>query len=218
MLKDGEKGAVIQRDKKTYAIVPHLGMGLVTPEQLRRLADVSEKYGATLKLTSAQRIALVGIREEEVDAVWSELDINPGAAIGLCVRSVKACPGTTFCRLAKGDSLALATELDRRYHGMKLPWKFKIGVSGCPNQCAENCIKDLGFHAKNAGWIATVGGNGGARPLLARELKTGLDDQQALDLAERIIDYFNSHAKKTERLGRLIKRVGFDEFKDAILS
>ncbi len=218
MLKDGEKGAVIQRDKKTYAIVPHLGMGLVTPGQLRRLADVSEKYGATLKLTSAQRIALVGIREEDVDAVWSELDINPGAAIGLCVRSVKACPGTTFCRLAKGDSLALATELDRRYHGMKLPWKFKIGVSGCPNQCAENCIKDLGFHAKNAGWIATVGGNGGARPLLARELKTGLDDQQALDLAERIIDYFNSHAKKTERLGRLIKRVGFDEFKDAILS
>ncbi len=218
MLKDGEKGAVIQRDKKTYAIVPHLGMGLVTAQQLRKLADVSEKYGAALKITSAQRIAIVGLKEEDIDSIWSELDINPGAAVGLCVRSVKACPGTTFCRLAKGDSLALAAELDRRYHGMKLPWKFKIGVSGCPNQCAENCIKDLGFHAKNAGWIATVGGNGGSRPLLARELKKGMSNEEALELAERVIEYFNNHAKKTERLGRLIMRVGFDEFKNAILS
>ncbi len=218
MLKDGEKGAVIQRDKKTYAIVPHLGMGLVTPRQLRRLAEVSEKYGAAIKLTSAQRIALVGLREEDIDSVWSELDINPGAAVGLCIRSIKACPGTTFCRLAKGDSLALATELDRRYHGMKLPWKFKIGVSGCPNQCAENCIKDLGFHAKNAGWIATVGGNGGARPLLARQLETGLSDREALDLAERVIQFFKDHAKKTERMGRLINRIGFEEFKGAVLS
>ncbi len=218
MLKDGEKGAVVQRDKKTYAIVPHLGMGLVTAQQLRKLADVSEKYGAALKITSAQRIAIVGLKEEDIDSIWSELDINPGAAVGLCVRSVKACPGTTFCRLAKGDSLALAAELDRRYHGMKLPWKFKIGVSGCPNQCAENCIKDLGFHAKNAGWIATVGGNGGSRPLLARELKKGMSNEEALELAERVIEYFNNHAKKTERLGRLIMRVGFDEFKNAILS
>ncbi len=218
MLKDGEKGAVVQRDKKTYAIVPHLGMGLVTAQQLRKLADVSEKYGAALKITSAQRIAIVGLKEEDIDSIWSELDINPGAAVGLCVRSVKACPGTTFCRLAKGDSLALAAELDRRYHGMKLPWKFKIGVSGCPNQCAENCIKDLGFHAKNAGWIATVGGNGGSRPLLAHELKKGMSNEEALELAERVIEYFNNHAKKTERLGRLIMRVGFDEFKNAILS
>ncbi len=218
MLKDGEKGAVIQRDKKTYAIVPHIGLGLVTAEELKKIADVADEYGAALKITSAQRIALVGVKEEDIDTIWAELGMNPGAAIGLCVRSVKACPGTAFCRLAKGDSIALGTELDKTYHGMRLPWKFKMGVSGCPNQCAENCIKDLGFYAKNAGWIATVGGNGGSRPLLARQLVTGLSHQEALDVAAKVIGYFKANAKKTERLGRLINRVGFEEFKNAVLS
>lgn len=219
MLKDGEKGAVIQRGRKTYAIVPNLAMGLVTPEQLRKIADISEKYGAAaLKITSAQRIAIVGIKEEDIDHVWQELGIDPGAAVGLCVRSIKACPGKTFCRLAKGDSLALGMELNKKYHGMKLPWKFKIGVSGCPNQCAENCIKDLGFYAKNAGWIATVGGNGGSRPRLAQVLKKALSDQEALELADRVLAYFNENALKTERLGRLIDRVGFEEFEKNVLS
>ncbi len=217
MLKDGEKGAVIQRDKKTYAIVPHIALGLVTPSQLRKIADVAERYGAALKITSAQRIAIVGLEEKDIDPIWAELGMDPGAALGLCVRSVKACPGTTFCRLAKGDAIGLGTELDRRYHGMKLPWKFKMAVSGCANQCAENCIKDLGFYAKSGGWIATVGGNGGSRPLLARQLVAGLSYQDALELAERVIGYFDANARKTERLGRLINRVGFQEFKDAVL-
>ena len=217
MLKNGEKGAVLQRDKKTYAIVPHLSMGLVIPEQLRKIADIAERHGAALKITSAQRIAIVGLREEDIDRIWTDLEINPGAAVGLCIRSVKVCPGTTFCRLAKGDSIGLGAELDRRYHGMKLPWKFKMGVSGCVNQCAENCIKDLAFHAKNDGWLCTVGGNGGSRPRLSQVLETGLGSGDALNLAERIINYFDANARKTERLGRLIERVGFEEFREAVL-
>ncbi len=219
MLKDGEKGAVLQRDKSTYAIVPHIPMGVVTPEFLRKIAEVAEKYGAqALKLTSADRIAMVGLQEKDIDSAWTDLGVEPGAAVGACVRSVKVCPGNTFCRLGQRDSLSLGAELDKRYHGYSLPAKFKIGVSGCVNQCAENCIKDLGFWGKSSGWTATVGGNGGARPRLAQVLATGLSDEEALDVADRTVKYYEKNAKKRERLGKMIDRIGFEEFKRAILS
>jgi NAD(P)H-nitrite reductase large subunit len=127
MLKDGEKGAVLQRDKKSYAIVPHLPLGLITPQQLRKIADVAEKYqSAAIKVTSAARIAIVGLKEEEIDQAWRDLDMTPGAAVGLCVRSIKTCPGNTLCRLGQQNSMGLAGELDRRYHGYELPGKVKM--------------------------------------------------------------------------------------------
>ncbi|MDD2389653.1 MAG: NAD(P)/FAD-dependent oxidoreductase, partial [Desulfobacterales bacterium] len=108
MLKDGEKGAVIQRDKETYAVAPHVPCGVITPDQLRKLADAAEKYNAAaVKITSAARIALVGIREEDLDNIWKDLEMPPGHAVGLCVRSVKACPGTTFCKRGQQDSLGM---------------------------------------------------------------------------------------------------------------
>ena len=217
-LKDGEKGAVLQRDKETYAIVPHVPLGVVTPEFLRKLADVAEKYGVSaMKLTSADRIVLVGLKEEDIDKVWEELGVAPGAAVGACVRSVKVCPGTTFCRLGQQDSLNLGAELDKRYHGYKLPGKFKIGVAGCVNDCAETCIKDLGFVGKSKGWTVKVGGSGGMRARLAQTLVENLSTEEALEIAEKIIKYFEANAKKQDRLGRLIDRVGFEEFKKAIL-
>ena len=218
MLKDGEKGAVLQRGKKTYAIVPHCSLGLVTPDQLRRMADIADKFNAALKITSAQRIAIVGLQEEQIDQAWAELGMDPGAAVGLCVRSVKACPGITFCRLATRDSLALAKRLDSEFHGRKLPWKFKMAVSGCVNQCAENCIKDFGFFGKRSGWVVTVGGNGGSRPLLAMKLAEKLDDEQAFSLATRVLDYFEAEARKTERMGRMLQRIGFENFKKKVLA
>ncbi|MFP4629166.1 MAG: NAD(P)/FAD-dependent oxidoreductase, partial [Desulfohalobiaceae bacterium] len=149
MLKDGEKGAILQRDEQTYAIAPHMPCGVVSAQQLRSIADAADKYGcAALKVTSAARIALVGLKEEDIDKVWQELGMSPGAAVGVCVRSVKACPGNTFCRLGQQDSLNVGLELDKKYHGLELPGKLKIGVSGCPNQCAETCIKDVALVGK----------------------------------------------------------------------
>ncbi len=218
MLKDGEKGAVLQRDKETYAIVPHVPLGVVTPAFLKKVAEVAEKYGVkAMKLTSADRIALVGLREEDIDKVWTELGVEPGAAIGACIRSIKVCPGTTFCRLGQQDALGLGAELDKRYHGYQLPSKFKIGVSGCINQCAETCIKDLGFVGKPKGWTVMVGGCGGARPMLAQKLTDNVSTEEALEIADKVVKYFEAHAKKGDRLGRLIDRVGFEEFKKAIL-
>ncbi len=219
MLKDGEKGVVLQRDKKTYAIVPHLPLGMITPDQLRKIADVADKYKpAALKITSAARIAIIGIKEEDIDRAWADLGgMQPGAAIGLCVRSVKACPGNTVCRLGQQDAIGLGTELDKRYHGHQLPNKFKMGVSGCPNQCGESSVKDLGFIGKAKGWTVVVGGNAASRPRIGEILAEGLTTEEALAVSENILRYFGEYGKKGERLGRFIDRMGFDTFKKAVL-
>jgi NAD(P)H-nitrite reductase large subunit len=218
MLKDGEKGVILQRDKETYAIAPHVACGVITPELLRKLADAAEKYNVgAVKITSAARIALVGIKEEDVDAVWQDLGMNPGHAVGLCVRSVKACPGNQFCRLAKQDSLSIGMKLDEIYHGYELPSKTKMGVSGCQNQCAETWIKDIGLVGKKNGWTLMVGGSAASKPRLAQVLVEDLNSEEALDKIKKIMDFYKANGKKLERIGRMIDRVGFDVFQSAIL-
>ncbi len=211
MLKLGEKGAIIQRDKETYAVAPHIPCGVVTPELLRKIADTAEKYNAqAMKITGATRIALVGLREEDIDDVWKDLGMAPGAAVGLCVRSVRACPGTTFCKLGQQDALGVGMELDKRYHGVELPGKFKMAVSGCKINCAESWVRDLGLFGKPNGWTLVIGGNVGNNPRIAQELATELNDEQALEKCARVIDYYKETASKGERMGKMIDRVGFE--------
>ncbi len=217
MIKDGEFGAIIQRDKETYAVAPHIPCGVVTPEILRKLADAAEKYqAAALKITSAQRIALVGLKESDVEKVWADLDMDKGAATGLCMRSVKACPGTAFCKRGIKDSLGMGMQLDKLYHGMEMPGKMKMGVSGCANQCAETCIKDIGLVGFSKGWKLLVGGNGGALPRLSAELAAELDDKQALEMVDRLVAFYKAKAKPHQRMGLLIEKLGgIAEFKKA---
>ena len=218
MLKDGEKGAVLQRDKETFAVAPHIPCGVITPDQLRKLADAAEKYdAAAVKITSAARVALVGIKENDIDNLWEDLSIPFGHAVGLCVRSIKACPGTTFCRLGQQDSLTMGMKIDEIYHGMELPSKTKMGVSGCNNQCAENCIKDIALLGKKRGWTVQIGGKGTSKPRLADVLVEGLSDDEALKMVETFVNYYKETAKKHERVGKLIDRLGLEEIKKAVL-
>ncbi len=217
MLKLGEKGAILQRDKKTYAIAPHIPCGLVTPELLRKIADVSEKYHAqAIKITGATRIAIIGLEEEVIDQVWDELQLDKGAAVGLCVRSVRSCPGTTFCRLGQQDALGIGMELDKRYHGMELPGKFKMAVSGCQLSCSESWVRDVGLIGKKDGWQVVIGGNVGADPRIAQELATGLENDPALRVVDKIVGFYQENASKGERLGKMIDRIGLDPFRDAV--
>ncbi len=217
MLKLGEKGTILQRDKQTYAIAPHIPCGITTPAQLRTIADVAEKYNCqALKLTSAARIAIIGLQEEDIDQIWADLGMVPGHAVGLCVRSIKVCPGTDYCRLGLQDSLAMGMRLDDRYHGMELPNKMKMGVSGCTNNCAENCIKDIALMGKKTGWTVTAGGNGAKKPRLGDHIAEDLDDDAALAMVDRIIDYYRENGKKGERIGQMIDRLGLETFKPAI--
>jgi NAD(P)H-nitrite reductase large subunit len=211
-----DKAAIVQRDRETYAIAPHLPAGVVDPATLRKLADVAEKYGAAaLKVTSAQRIAIVGLKDEDLDNVWADLGIKPGAAVGLCVRSVKICPGTTFCKQAKQDSLGLGLKLDAKYHGMPMPSKLKMGVSGCPNSCAEPAIKDIGIMGTSKGYTLMVGGSAAAAPRLAEVVAKELSEEEVLEVVDKILTFYKSSGTK-KRLGKFIDDIGLDNFKSKI--
>jgi NAD(P)H-nitrite reductase large subunit len=217
MLKLGEKGAILQRDNKTYAVAPHIPCGVVTPDLLRRIADVAEKYNAqALKITGATRIAIVGLEEEDIDQVWKELQLDQGAAVGLCVRSIRACPGTTFCKIGRQDALGVGMELDQRYHGKELPGKFKMAVSGCHLSCSESWVRDIGLIGQKDGWQVVIGGNVGAAPRIGEEIATGLDDAQVLQVVDKVVQCYQENAKRNERLGKLIDRIGIRPFKEAI--
>ena len=217
MLKLGEKGAIPQRDNETYAIAPHIPCGLVTPELLRRIADVAEKYNVdAIKITGATRIAIVGLKEEDIDDAWNALNLDKGAAVGLCIRSIRTCPGNTYCKLGKQDSLKLGLALDEMYHGMQLPGKFKMAVSGCHLSCSESWVRDVGLIGKKEGWDLVIGGNVGANPRIAQECASGLDDDAAQTAIRIVIDYYKANAKKGERLGKMIDRVGLDPFKEVL--
>jgi NAD(P)H-nitrite reductase large subunit len=217
MLKLGEKGAIPQNDNETYAIAPHIPCGIVTPDLLRKIADISEKYQAkALKITGATRLAIVGLKESDIDAVWNELGMEKGAAVGLCVRSIRACPGTTFCKLGKQDALGIGMKLDQQYHAAKLPGKFKMAVSGCKLSCSESWVRDIGLIGFPEGWTLTIGGNVGMTPRIGKELKTGLNDDQVLTAVEKVISVYSEQAKTGERLGKMIERLGMDPFKAVI--
>jgi NAD(P)H-nitrite reductase large subunit len=214
MLKLGEKGAIPQNDNETYAIAPHIPCGVVTPDLLRKIADISEKYQAkAIKITGATRLAIVGLKESDIDAVWEELGLEKGAAVGLCVRSIRACPGTTFCKLGKQDALGIGMALDRKYHAAALPGKFKMAVSGCKLSCSESWVRDIGLIGFAEGWTLTIGGNVGMTPRIGKELKTGLNDDQVMGAVEKVIAVYTDQAKPGERLGKMIERIGLDPFK-----
>ncbi|WNY25640.1 NAD(P)/FAD-dependent oxidoreductase [Methanolapillus millepedarum] len=211
-----EKGAILQRDGETYAIAPHSPAGLLTPEKLRTIADVAEKYNvAAIKISSSQRIVLVGLKEEDIDSAWDDLGMKPGSAIGVCVRSVRVCPGTTFCKRGKQDSLSLGLKLDEKYHSMQLPAKMKIGVSGCLFSCSESAVRDIGFIGDAKGFKCYVGGNASSNPRVGELIAEGLSEEDALLLTEKIIDYLKAKNSK-KRLGKVIEENGLEQFKKEI--
>ncbi|RPJ53894.1 MAG: NAD(P)/FAD-dependent oxidoreductase [Methanobacteriota archaeon] len=212
-----EKGAIIQRDMETFSIAPHIPGGFADPALLRKIADVAEKYGANfVKLTGAQRIAIIGIREEDLDKAWAEF-ADRSKAIGLTIRSIQMCPGTRACKRAKQDSPGLGFALDKEYYGKPAPAKFKIGVAGCPNGCSDPYMKDLGFFGTDTGFTAVVGGKGGGTPKLGQKIAEGLTADQAVSLASKVIAFYREHGKAPERLGATIERVGFQTFQKAVL-
>lgn len=217
MLPTGANLQKIKNGKKTYAITPHVPGGFIKPEALRKYADAAEKYHGVLKLTSAQRIMITNLAAEDVEAVWTELGMQPAIGFANCVRSVKVCPGISFCKRGKQDSVKLGLELDRRYHKQEMPSRLKIGVAGCPNSCAEIHVKDIGLLGTDDGWGVYVGGSAGAAPRLANKLMESLDEQEALHMVETIIGYYKAEAG-TERIGPFIDRIGWKKFKSDVLA
>ena len=212
-------GAIIQRDKKTYAIVPRTPLGLVTPDVLESIARAARKFNIPIvKITSGQRIALVGIPPEQVSAVWKEMNLDVGRAVEPCMHYVQACPGTEVCRYGQQDSLGLGARLDQEFVGMDLPAKAKMGVSGCPMNCGESYMRDFGAFGKKNGWTVVVGGNAGAKPRIGDIIAEDVSADQVMELARKFFDYYKTNAKPRERTARFINRVGIEDVKKHVLS
>lgn len=217
MLPKGANLQKIHNGNKTYAITPHLPGGFIKPDVMEKYAYVARKYNGTLKLTSAQRIMITGLKAEDIDSVWEDLGMQPALGFANCVRSVKICPGIAFCKRGKQDSIKLGLELDRRYIKKEMPSRMKIGVSGCPNSCSESVIKDIGVIGTDEGWDVYVGGSAGSHPRLADKLITGLDYEDTLRIIDIIVKYYQKNAD-IERVGQFIDRIGFEKFQQDVLA
>lgn len=212
------QNAILQRDKKTYAIVPRIPGGLLKNEHLKALSEVTEKYKIPIvKITSGQRIALVGLEAKDLDSIYNDLGMEPGRATELCLHYVQACPGTEVCKFGIQDSLGFGIQIEKILSDITLPAKFKIGVSGCQFCCAESFVRDLGLIGKKNGWTLIFGGNAGNRARIGDVIGTDLANEEAIELLKRCIDYYSKNGKKKERTSRFIQRIGIEEFKNQVL-
>jgi len=212
-----EKGAAVQRDFETFAIIPYIPGGIVNPDTLRRIADVAEKYDPKLiKMTSEHRIGFYGIKEEDIDNIWKDLYMEPGGFIGKCVRAVKFCTGTTSCKKGYQNTVDLGLKIDEKFHKMKTPHKVKISLSGCTSSCAESAVRDIGLIGTPKGWKMLVGGTCGLQTKKGKLLAKDLSDDQVIDIIEKILQYYKDKNIK-KRMARFIDIIGFDKFSQEII-
>ncbi|MDD4931884.1 MAG: nitrite reductase large subunit NirB [Methylacidiphilaceae bacterium] len=209
--------ANIQKDS-SYSVVPRIYGGVVTPSELRRIADVAEKYKVPMvKITGGQRIDLLGIGKEELPAVWRDLGMPCGHAYTKAFRTCKTCVGTEFCRFGLGDSTSLGVALEKRFQGLETPAKVKMAVSGCPRNCAEATTKDLGAIAIESGWQLYVGGAAGSRVRAGDLLATVSDPEEVLRISERFLAYYGENARYAERSYHFVERIGIERLRSLLV-
>jgi nitrite reductase (NADH) large subunit len=210
--------ANIQKDG-TFSVVPQMKGGCTTPDQLRRIADVADKYQVPLvKLTGGQRIDLLGVRKEDLPKVWADLDMPSGYAYGKSFRTVKTCVGSDFCRFGLGDSTALGIAIEARYQGLESPAKMKLAVTGCPRNCAEAYVKDLGVVAIDGGrWEIYVGGAAGAHVRKGDLLATVDSPAEVLAVTGRFLQYYRENANWLERTYAFVPRLGIERIRAIVV-
>ncbi|MEF8730315.1 MAG: nitrite reductase large subunit NirB [Accumulibacter sp.] len=209
--------ANIQKDG-TYSVVPRMWGGLTTAAELRRIADVAEKYQVpTIKLTGGQRIDLLGIRKEDLIGVWRDLGMPSGHAYGKSIRTVKTCVGAEHCRFGTQLAMAMGVKLERMLFDMYAPHKVKLAVSGCPRNCAEAGIKDVGVIGVDSGYELYVGGNGGIKTEVAQFLVKVRSDEEVLEYAGAFLQLYREEGFYLERTCHWLERVGLEHAKSRIV-
>ncbi len=198
--------------------MPRIPAGLIKSEHLKALSQVVEKYAIPIvKITSGQRIALVGMTKEQILPIYEDLGMTEGKAIELCLHYVQACPGTEVCKFGIQDSLGFGIRLEEIFFNIDMPAKFKVGVSGCPFLCAESLVRDLGLIGKKKGWTLVFGGSSGRRVREADVLAENLTEKEAVALARKCIEFYASHARTKERTSTFVERIGIDVLRQAVL-
>ncbi len=206
--------ANIQKDG-TFSVVPEMPGGVCTPDELRRIADVAVKYNVPLvKVTGGQRIDLVGVTKEDLPKVWQDLDMPSGHAYGKSYRTCKSCIGTEFCRFGLGDSMALATRIERRFRGIDSPGKLKLATAGCPRNCSEAMVKDIGAVAiGNDKWEIYIGGAAGSQVRKGDVLCTVEGEDAVIQITDRFMQYYREQGKFKERTHSFVERVGIERIR-----
>jgi nitrite reductase (NADH) large subunit len=209
--------ANIQKDG-TFSVVPRMWGGETTPSELRRIAEVAERYSIpTVKVTGGQRIDLLGVRKEDLPAVWRDLGMPSGHAYAKALRTVKTCVGSEWCRFGTQDSTQMGKDLERALWRMYAPHKVKLAVSGCPRNCAEAGIKDVGVIGVESGWEIHVAGNGGIKTEVAQFLVKVKTPAEVLEYAGAFLQLYREEGFYLERTVHFVARVGMDDVKRRIV-
>ncbi|MDD3326600.1 MAG: nitrite reductase large subunit NirB [Zoogloea sp.] len=212
--------ANIQKDG-SYSVVPRMWGGLTNPAELRAIADAAEKYKVpTVKVTGGQRIDLLGVKKEDLPAMWADFakaGMVSGHAYGKSLRTVKTCVGSEHCRFGTQRSMELGVKLEKMLFGMWSPHKFKLAVSGCPRNCAESGIKDIGVIGVDSGYELYVGGNGGIKTEVAQFFCKVANDDEVLEYGGAFIQLYREEGFYLERTCHYLERVGLEHVKKAVL-
>ncbi|HSH73842.1 MAG TPA: nitrite reductase large subunit NirB [Methylophilaceae bacterium] len=209
--------ANIQKDG-TYSVIPRMYGGVTTPDQLRKIADVADKYAVPMvKVTGGQRIDLLGVKKEDLIDMWADLDMPSGYAYGKSIRTVKTCVGSEFCRFGTQNSTQLGIDIEKAFDHMWAPHKVKFAVSACPRNCAESGIKDVGIIGVDSGWEMYVGGNGGIKTEVAHFLCKVKNAEEVLEYSGAFIQIYREEARYLDRTVHWIERVGMEYVKQRVL-
>ncbi|WP_339315425.1 nitrite reductase large subunit NirB [Paenibacillus sp. FSL R10-2734] len=210
--------ANIQKDG-TYSVVPRIYGGVTSPSELKKIAEVAEKFDVPMvKFTGGQRLDLLGVKKEDLPKMWEELDMPSGHAYGKTLRTVKTCVGSTFCRFGTQDSISMGITLEKQFERLNTPGKVKLAVSGCPRNCAEATIKDFGVVAIDGGWELHIGGNGGVHVRATDLLCVVKTEDEVVEWASAFLQYYREEAGWNERTAHWVERVGVDSIKKALES
>ncbi|MDD5479307.1 nitrite reductase large subunit NirB [Rhodoferax sp.] len=209
--------ANIQKDG-TYSVIPRMWGGETSASELRRIADVVDKYQIpTVKVTGGQRIDLLGVKKEQLPAVWQDLGMPSGHAYAKALRTVKTCVGSEWCRMGTQDSTQMGKDLERAMWRMYAPHKVKFAVSGCPRNCAEAGIKDVGIIGVDSGWEMYVAGNGGIKTEVAHFLVKVKTAAEVLEYTGAFCELYRQEGWYLERTVHFVNRVGLDYIKKRIV-
>ena len=209
--------ANIQKDG-TYSVVPRMWGGVTNPSELRRIADVADKYNVPMvKVTGGQRIDLLGIKKDDLPAVWKDLDMPSGHAYGKSIRTVKTCVGSEFCRFGTQNSTQLGIDLEHDLFNMWSPHKVKLAVSGCPRNCSEAGIKDVGIIGVDSGFEMYIGGNGGIKTEVAEFFVKVKTAEEVREYNAAFLQLYREEAFYLERTVHYLQRVGMEHIKKAVL-
>jgi nitrite reductase (NADH) large subunit len=209
--------ANIQKDG-TYSVIPRMWGGETTADELRRIADAVDKYQIpTVKVTGGQRIDLLGVKKEDLQAVWRDIGMPSGHAYAKALRTVKTCVGSEWCRMGTQDSTQMGKDLERAMWRMYAPHKVKFAVSGCPRNCAEAGIKDVGIIGVDSGWEMHIAGNGGIKTEVAHFLVKLKTAEEVLEYTGAFMQLYREEGWYLERTVHYVGRVGMDHVKKRIL-